>query len=207
MRKTLSVIIIALLVVALLSGAVFAAQTKYKGFPVVNLILNGKAIAASTPAINIDGTTYVPLRLVSESMGIKTKWDQATQTVIIGSSGGDATQAPTDNLTQTKDNVTVKVAFQMATALETQIKVTVTNNSTDNIRFPASLTQLVAGSTQFDGPKDYDSAFMDDIKPGVVKTGVLKFPALPSDAKSFRVFIKIWDESINEREFEFNVAF
>jgi len=203
-KKIFTFLVVGIILTTLLSGVVFAAQSRYKGFPVVNLILNGKAVSPSSPAINIDGTTYVPLRFVSESMGIKVGWNQATQTVTIG--GDSSAPSAADNLTQTKENVTVTVALEMATASETQIRVTVTNNTSGSIDFPASLTQIVAGSTQFDEPKSYDLSFINDIKPGVTKSGVLKFPALPSGSKSFRVFLKVWDESINTTEFEFNIA-
>lgn len=104
MSRTIKILTITILIVALAGGAVFAAQAKYKGFPVANLMLNGQKVTPPSPAIIIDGTTYIPLRFVSESMGIKVGWDAKTQTVIIGE--GKATSTPT----QAKNEIAVKDA-------------------------------------------------------------------------------------------------
>jgi hypothetical protein len=103
LSKTIKIIIIGILIVALAGGAVFAAQAKYKGFPVANLMLNGQRVTPPSPAIIIDGTTYVPLRFVSESMGIKVAWDGKTQTVIIGEKQAASTPAQPKNEIAVKD--------------------------------------------------------------------------------------------------------
>jgi len=104
MSRTIKILIISVLVIALASGAVFAAQGKYKGFPVANLVLNGQKVTPPSPAIIIDGTTYVPLRFVSESMGIKVGWDGKTQTVYIGESGTTPATSSSKNEISVKDS-------------------------------------------------------------------------------------------------------
>lgn len=205
MRKTISILIVCILVIALAGGAVFAAQSKYKGFPVVNLMLNGQLVKPPSPAIVIDGTTYVPLRFVSESMGISVGWDQKTQTVIIGKRALSAQK--TINLSQTKDNVTVTITSVTANNQGTILKVKVTNNSPEDVTFAASIAQLVAGSTQFDNPLEYDLTFINDLKPGVTKEGNIKFPALPSGTKSFKVYFKAWNAKniLIQREYIFDI--
>lgn len=209
MRKTVLIICISILIVVLLTSSVFGAQSKYKGFPVVNLVLNGRVVRPASPAIVIDGTTYVPLRFVSESMGMKVGWNEKTQTVNIDNSTNGAIQEQTiSDLIQTKNNVTVAVALQAASRSETQIKVTVINNTSKSIEFPASLTQIVAGNTQFDEPENYDATFTNVLRPGVKKEGILKFPALPVGTKSFKVYLKVWDEDWldDAREYEFDIT-
>ncbi|MDP4096068.1 stalk domain-containing protein [Paenibacillus sp. P96] len=44
---------------------------------------NGQSIALSIPAKTINGSTYVPLRFVGESLGAKVNWDGAASTVKI----------------------------------------------------------------------------------------------------------------------------
>lgn len=43
---------------------------------------NGKAYVPA--ALGYNGTTYVPLRFVAESLGLKVEWDQATHSIILG---------------------------------------------------------------------------------------------------------------------------
>lgn len=50
----------------------------------IKVTLNGKTVntQASEPFI-IDGTTYLPVRAVSEALGLDVKWDSATSTVVL----------------------------------------------------------------------------------------------------------------------------
>lgn len=91
-KRKISILLITVILTVMLCSAVFAAQSKYKGFPVVNLLLNGQLVKPTSPPIVIDGTTYVPLRFISESMGINVSWDGKTQTVIIGSGATTSNQ-------------------------------------------------------------------------------------------------------------------
>ncbi|SDE03398.1 Copper amine oxidase N-terminal domain-containing protein [Paenibacillus sp. UNCCL117] len=45
--------------------------------------VNGKAFALEQPAVLVEGSTYVPVRFVAESMSAKVGWTQETQTVEI----------------------------------------------------------------------------------------------------------------------------
>ncbi|WP_054957725.1 stalk domain-containing protein [Paenibacillus dakarensis] len=49
------------------------------------LVLNGKRMSAAVAPIIQGGRTLVPLRLVSEQLGLKVKWDKKTKTVTIES--------------------------------------------------------------------------------------------------------------------------
>lgn len=106
MRKARFLAISILIIAIFISGTMFGAQSTYKGFPTAKLMLNGKAVEPPKPAIIIDGTTYVPLRFISESMGMKVGWDQNTFTVSISdSSKPDASSTP---VAATANTYTVK---------------------------------------------------------------------------------------------------
>lgn len=65
------------------AGTALAYNGSFSGFPVVNVNLNGNHIVSDVPAIDIYGTTMVPLRVISESFGANVSWDQDTQSVSI----------------------------------------------------------------------------------------------------------------------------
>ena len=50
-------------------------------------LVNGETVALDSPPRIANGTTYVPLRFVSEAMGAKVVWDNARRTVIINAAG------------------------------------------------------------------------------------------------------------------------
>jgi hypothetical protein len=66
-----------------MGGAVAAAsvQEEYRGYPVVHVVVNGQAVVGDIPGINMEGTTLVPLRAVSETFGAEVVWNGETSTV------------------------------------------------------------------------------------------------------------------------------
>ncbi len=58
----------------------------------VSVLVDGQKV--DTPALLIDGVTYVPLRAVSESMGASVSWDNDTKSAIVNSA--DSEKAITD---------------------------------------------------------------------------------------------------------------
>lgn len=191
--------IIAVLVVVLLVFSIGvawgAAWGTYAGFPVAKLVLNGQVVTPSSPPIIIEGRTYVPLRFVSESLGAQVGWDGNTYTVTINSQENSQPQQPAGQkppLTASGKGVTISLISIQTDSGGTTLRVKVTNNSNVDIDFPASLTQIVAGSTQFDQPSEWDLTFADALHPGVTKEGLLRFPALPSGTSSIKVYMKAW---------------
>ncbi|MEW9674051.1 copper amine oxidase N-terminal domain-containing protein [Ammoniphilus sp. 3BR4] len=72
------------LALSLIGGSVYAATGNlFKGFPIVNVHLDGEAVHGDVPAISLDGRTLVPVRLISEALGADVSWDQSTSTVNI----------------------------------------------------------------------------------------------------------------------------
>lgn len=74
------------LVLVLLSGVAFAATWgQYQGFSIVRVTIDGQTVQSDVPAINFYGRTMVPLRVISETLGVKVTWDQENTTAIVQS--------------------------------------------------------------------------------------------------------------------------
>jgi Copper amine oxidase N-terminal domain len=71
-------------------------------------IIDGRTIFLDVPADTIGGRTMVPLRFVSEALGADVKWEGATKTVKLSSTGGDVTDTtpPPDNTQTTNPSAT-----------------------------------------------------------------------------------------------------
>ena len=59
-------------------------------------LVDGRTVILDTPADTIEGRTMVPLRFVAEALGAEVKWDAATKTVKLSSTGeqGSVAQTP-----------------------------------------------------------------------------------------------------------------
>lgn len=79
MRKSFLVLVL-LAVVGLSTVAVAAGET-FGGLPVVQVIVNGKALG--TPGVVVEGRSMAPVRALAEALGAEVSWDQATQTATI----------------------------------------------------------------------------------------------------------------------------
>jgi hypothetical protein len=82
LKKRIAVLI---LLFSLLSAAVSAESSSgtYKGYSQVHIEINGAKVLSDIPGINLDGTTMVPLRVISEKLGAQVKWNEDTSTVAI----------------------------------------------------------------------------------------------------------------------------
>lgn len=70
---------------AFLSGTVFANAVNglYHGKPIVNLIVEGEKVNSKVPAFIMDGTTMVPIRVITETLGMEVGWEQDAYTANI----------------------------------------------------------------------------------------------------------------------------
>lgn len=85
-----------LVVGVVISGTALGAGQTYKGYPVVRVLVDGREVRSDIPAVNMDGRTMVPLRVVSESLGADVAWDQSTATASVTSAAAaPAAQTPT----------------------------------------------------------------------------------------------------------------
>ena len=62
-------------------------------------VIDGRTLFLDVPADTIGGRTMVPLRFVSEALGADVKWEGATKTVRLSSTGGQETADPGNNNT------------------------------------------------------------------------------------------------------------
>ena len=74
-----------LLSVLVLGGSVSLASTltEYKGFPVARVLVNGRQLESDVPPVIMDGRTLLPVRAVSEALGVTVGWEESTQTVTL----------------------------------------------------------------------------------------------------------------------------
>lgn len=84
-----------------MTGAAWSGQDhgSFMGFPVAMLRFDGEVQQidpGDTPPIVVNGRTLVPLRLVSEILGLTCEWDQETRTVNIISRAAAPAQEDTE---------------------------------------------------------------------------------------------------------------
>ncbi len=99
----------------------------------------------SAPVV-IDGRTLVPVRFISETLGLKVGWDDPTQTVIIMDTGIILEiikkEAPTFYAMLTEETVAVKTA-EMDFDIEGTLKYTHTEDSSNNSNIKFALNSLL----------------------------------------------------------------
>lgn len=90
-KKNVFILVLAFLLV--FSTGVFAASNKTIQATIADAIkvkLNGKTLdlkdttGASVSPVLINGTTYLPVRFIAETVGLSVNWDGATQSVLLG---------------------------------------------------------------------------------------------------------------------------
>ncbi|MDI6893744.1 MAG: stalk domain-containing protein [Bacillota bacterium] len=67
-----------------LTSPAHAGAATYRGFPTVDLYVNGHPVGGDVPAIVLDDRTLVPLRAVAEALGQKVWWDGTLKAVCVG---------------------------------------------------------------------------------------------------------------------------
>lgn len=121
-QKTLVLILAVVMVVGLSSAALAASVTKkqltaeYSG---IQITLDGQKIEPKDangtivePFI-VDGTTYLPVRALSNAFGLDVDWDQATQTVVLTTP--EETNTDTGSSTEALTEVEYKAKCQTYT--------------------------------------------------------------------------------------------
>ncbi|MFB7817378.1 stalk domain-containing protein [Paenibacillus chitinolyticus] len=86
MKKKIIMLVAAFSVFA---GVVSASSINgdYKGNAIVKVKVNGNYVNSEVPGINLDGTTMLPVRAISEALGAEVKWDQNTYTADVKTQG------------------------------------------------------------------------------------------------------------------------
>ena len=89
MKKSNNRFIVAIAIMLALTSVTYASGNQVQKtlhYNNIKIVLDGEDItpANSEPFI-IDGSTYLPVRAVSEALGLDVEWDSATQTVVLSS--------------------------------------------------------------------------------------------------------------------------
>jgi hypothetical protein len=83
MKKIKLITLIFVFMFSLNVSASAEQAVSYKGYPVVNVMVNNQRVASDVPGINVDNTTLVPLRVIAENLGVKVDWNASTSTAIL----------------------------------------------------------------------------------------------------------------------------
>lgn len=92
MKKIVCSVIILALAGSITASAASSNDQTYKGYSVIHVQANQKAIQSEVPGINMDGTSMVPLRVIAEALGAEVKWNGETSTVLISTAQTPPTQ-------------------------------------------------------------------------------------------------------------------
>ena len=74
--KTISIILSLVLISGLIGVPAFAAGP-------IKIVIDGKEVASEVAPVAVSGTTLVPLRIITESLGADVKWNSATREVTV----------------------------------------------------------------------------------------------------------------------------
>ena len=128
MKKKSSILVAAIIISALFVTTAFAAGTGgYKKitawFGNIKIIANGKTLESNPQPLLYNNTTYVPIRLISESLGQSVGWNQKDKVVTISGStaNSDAIIAQKNATIATLQTDNTKKAARIA-ELEAQLK-------------------------------------------------------------------------------------
>jgi len=96
-NKVLATLLTALLAISVMlnvAGAASLIEIRAYLNHDIQIVLGGKLFEPKLPdgtkivPITYNGTTYLPLRAISEAVGLETSWDGGTKTVYLGEKGG-----------------------------------------------------------------------------------------------------------------------
>ncbi|HHU70075.1 MAG TPA: copper amine oxidase N-terminal domain-containing protein [Thermoanaerobacterales bacterium] len=85
-RKRTTIVVMVILASIIFASATHATSATKKIdalYQNIKIIVNGKQAAATPEPFIYDGTTYVPIRLVSEALGATVNWDGVNKKVIV----------------------------------------------------------------------------------------------------------------------------
>jgi len=83
MKKSTAIVLLSIVALLSFSVGAFSANGTYKGFPTVNILVNGKPVNSDVPAIVMDGRTLLPVAAVANALGMVANYDKRTNTVTV----------------------------------------------------------------------------------------------------------------------------
>jgi len=126
MKKKLLASVSAIFIVAMLSGGVFAETSFQALLTDIKLYLNGKKVDKEVVVIN--GSSYLPVRAISEALGLNVDWKGEEKSIYISSASSNSSG---------NEAVLKELADQLQaknTQLEEEIKKLKTTNQSNNSR-------------------------------------------------------------------------
>lgn len=186
----------------LFGSAAFAGNWgTFSGQSVAKIMIDNKAVVASPPAIVINGTPYVPVRILRGELGHEVKWDNPTRTVSINSTFEAIEPVLTEamigkNLPITKSGMEICVTLDKVEAdfSETVLHFSVNNGSDITIMLWPYDCQIVTGTKQLDDVKEYDHRLWDGVTPGGSCEGNIILPPLPAGTSEVKVYLTVMDK-------------
>lgn len=167
MKKYFKGFIIGLLLATLLTNVAMGGTVK-KTIEViynsVNLTVNGEKVDADNILYN--GTTYVPLRAISEMLGKEVGWNQATYTASIYDK---KVEEPKKEESKKEHNTSLASKQNPAKVNEKQIVTKKDYNNNLEYRIELTMIDLISGENALDILKDKDEYLIT----GVSKSGYL----------------------------------
>lgn len=114
MKKKPVIVLVILAIVVVLSASAFAASAgkNILVYPGISIYINDTKLnptdanGKSVEVFTYNGTTYLPVRAISEALGQQVQWDGSTQSVYIGSHS--AAQQPQQQPQQQTSSVTTE---------------------------------------------------------------------------------------------------
>lgn len=96
MKKVLSIILSTTLAIGGASVAFASTGTKtiQAAYNNIKIFVDGKQVTTNAEPFTYNGTTYLPVRAVSQALGKEVSWDAATKTVYIGQKPTSTTTTP-----------------------------------------------------------------------------------------------------------------
>lgn len=176
-----STILFSVLVLLLTFSMGAYAATKY------NFTFDGKKQSVDVQIIN--KKAYVPLDAIAGLYGGKATYDSKSNTYAVTSNAAGSTTAQ-NGLSQTIDNVTIKIDKITQDSDSLKIFVTYINNSKKEAMTGDSLAKIVANGKQYEYDFDFNfdryyeknvAKAADFIEPGVTESSVIFFKPVSTD--------------------------
>lgn len=96
MKKFISGIVAGIVLTTSISVFASSIRTISASYSVNKLVVNGVDTGKGNTAFISQGTTYVPLRTISDALGQDIRWDSSSKTIYINSNGASNVEYPTD---------------------------------------------------------------------------------------------------------------
>ena len=111
MKRFISGIIIGAMVTTSVTALAATAKNIQAIYSVKSLVVNGVDTGKGNTAFVSGGTTYVPLRTVSDALGHDISWDSNTKTIYINTNNSNSTNGDPTDLPPVSSTVTTSYVF------------------------------------------------------------------------------------------------